>query len=219
MRNKVLSDRNAPSALDRAVERALERQRAAYAREAGRLVNAALRLIRERGVLEPSVAAIVRAAGLSNQAFYRHFHSKHELLVAVLDEGIRRLAAYLDERMARAETPLEQVREWLRGVLEQALHPRGAEATRPFAVGRAELALHYPDEVARSERQLTGPLRAALEAAHAAGELPGVDPERDAEALYHLAMGFSEARLREGVPARREDAERLVAFAVRGLGG
>jgi AcrR family transcriptional regulator len=222
MKNEVLSGRkddSGPSALDRAVDRALSRQRAAYAREAGRLVEATLRLIRERGVLEPSVAAIVRAARLSNQAFYRHFRTKHELLVAVLDEGIRLLAAYLEERMAKATTPAQQVEEWLRGVLEQALHPRGAAATRPFAVRRSELAMHHPEEVARSEQQLTQPLIHALEAARAAGALPQVDPQRDGEALYHLALGWLEARLEEPTPARREDAERLVAFAMSGLRG
>ena len=223
MRNKVLEAENvgpaASSALGRAVERALARQRAAYAREATRLVEATLRLIRERGALEPNVAAIVRAAGLSNQAFYRHFRSKHELLVAVLDEGIRLLATYLEQRMARAGSGGEQVREWLLGVCEQALSPRGAAATRPFAVGRSEIAAHHPEEVARSERQLTEPLRRALEAARSTGELPGVDPARDTEALYHLALGWMEARLEEPAPARREDAERLVAFALAGLRG
>jgi AcrR family transcriptional regulator len=223
MKNDALSRRNEDpgpgSALDRAVDRALAKQRALYAREAARLVQATLRLIRERGVLEPSVAAIVRAAGLSNQAFYRHFRTKHELLVAVLDEGIRRLATYLEQRMAAAQTPAGQVDAWLRGVLEQALHPRGAAATRPFAVGRGELAARHPEEVARSERRLSEPLRRALEAARASGELPGVDPARDTESLYHLALGWMEARLEEPAPARREDAERLVAFAMAGLRG
>ncbi len=222
VKNEVLSRRNedpTPSVLNRAVDRALARQRAAYAREAGRLVQATLRLIRERGVLEPSVAAIVRAAGLSNQAFYRHFRTKHELLVAVLDEGIRLLATYLEERMAAAATPAEQVEAWLRGVLEQALHPRGAAATRPFAVRRGELAVHHPEEVARSEQQLTDPLRRALEAARATGALPHVDPTRDGEALYHLAFGWLEARLAEPEAAQRADAERLVAFAMAGLRG
>jgi AcrR family transcriptional regulator len=223
VKNDALSRRNedppAGSALDRAVDRALAKQRAAYAREAARLVQATLRLIRERGVLEPSVAAIVRAAGLSNQAFYRHFRTKHELLVAVLDEGIRLLATYLEERMAAAPTPAGRVEAWLRGVLEQALHPRGAAATRPFAVGRGELAVHHPEEVARSELRLTAPLRRALEAARASGELPGVDPVRDVEALYHLALGWLEARLEEREPAHRADAERLVAFAMAGLRG
>jgi AcrR family transcriptional regulator len=219
VKNESVSRQESDSVLGRAVDRALARQRIAYTREAGRLVQATLRLIRERGVLEPSVAAIVRAAGLSNQAFYRHFRTKHELLVAVLDEGIRLLATYLEQRMAAAATPEEQVEEWLRGVLEQALHPRGAAATRPFAVRRSELALHHPAEVARSEQQLTDPLRRALEAGRASGALPHVDPARDGEALYHLAFAWLEARLGEPVPARREDAERLVAFALAGLRG
>ena len=46
-----------------------------------------------------------------------------------------------------------------------------------------------------------------------------MDPLRDGEALYHLALGWMEARLEEPDPARREDAERLVAFALAGLRG
>jgi AcrR family transcriptional regulator len=204
-------------ALERAVERALARQRDAYAAEADRFVQAALALIRERGELEPPVAAIVRRARLSNQAFYRHFRSKHELLVAVLDHGIALLADYLAARMAEAPSASERVRAWLSGMLEQALNPRGAEATRPFVLARGRLARHYPEEVVLSEQRLTALVRDALAEAKAAGELPGADPAADAEALYHLAMGWLEARLGEGAPADRARAERLAAFAWAGL--
>jgi len=208
---------DAPRAVERAVERALERQRSAYAAEAEKLVQAALGLIRERGELEPSVAAIVKRARLSNQTFYRHFRSKHELLVAVLDHGIVLLEEYLRARMAAAPNAAERVRAWLRGMLEQALNSRGAEATRPFALARSQLARHYPEEVAASERRLTALVRAALEEAKAARELPSADPEADAEALYHLAMGWLETRLLENDPAERAQARRLEAFAMAGL--
>ena len=46
-----------------------------------------------------------------------------------------------------------------------------------------------------------------------------MDPARDGEALYHLALAWLEARLEEPEPARREDAERLVRFALAGLRG
>jgi AcrR family transcriptional regulator len=203
--------------VERAVDRALARQRDAYAAEADRLLRAALGLIRERGELEPPVAAIVRRARLSNQAFYRHFHSKHELLVAVLDHGITLLAEYLAARMAKAPSAVERVRAWLRGMLEQALHPRGAEATRPFVLARGRLARHYPEEVALSEQRLTALVRDALAEAKQAGELPEADPAADAESLYHLAMGWLEARLAEGGPADRSQAARVEAFAMAGL--
>lgn len=205
------------SAVERSVERALARQRDAYAAEADRLVQAALGLIRERGELEPPVAAIVRRARLSNQAFYRHFHSKHELLVAVLDHGIALLAEYLAARMAKAPSAVERVRAWLRGMLEQALHPRGAEATRPFVLARGRLARHYPEEVALSEQRLTALVRDAIAEAKQAGELPDADPAADAESLYHLAMGWLEARLAGGGPADRARAARVEAFAMAGL--
>ena|SRR5262245_11499689 len=220
MENKSLNienSRSGDSLAERAIERSLGRRRAAYADEVGRLVAAALVLIERHGDLEPRVGDIVREAGLSNQAFYRHFPSKQALLVAVLDEGIRILASYLRHRMQAAPTPVAQVREWLRGILEQALSPSGSRATRPFALARLRLADAHPQEVAESERQLTALVREALRAAVAAGELPHAQPEGDAEALYHLAMGWVEARLADGRPAARADAERLVDFALAGL--
>jgi len=206
-----------PSAAERAVERALGGRRATYADEVRRLLEATFVLIERTGELEPRVGDIVREAGLSNQAFYRHFPSKQALLVAVLDEGVRILASYLEHRMQAAASPSERVCEWLRGLLEQALSPAGARATRPFVLARVRLAEAHPEEVAESERQLTALVREALRAAVAAGELPAAEPEGDAGTLYHLAMGWLQARLCDGRPPDRRDAERLVDFARHGL--
>jgi len=217
MGNKPLAIKNHGPMADRAVERALARRRAAYAEEVQRLLEAAFALIERSGDLEPRVGDIVRRAGLSNQAFYRHFPSKHALLVAVLDEGVRRLASYLAHRMQAVASPTAKVREWMAGMLEQALRPAAASATRPFVSARARLAEVLPAEVAESERQLTGLVRDALRAARDCGELPRVDPERDAETLYHQAMGWLQARLLEPRAADRRDAERLIEFALCGL--
>ena len=205
-------ENNVPvSVMDQAVERGLRERRASASDEVRRLVDAALSLIQRTGDLEPRVSEIVKQAGLHNQAFYRHFRSKHELLVAVLDQGIGLLASYLRHRMDGAGTPHERVREWLRGMLEQVLSPVAAEATRPFVLARGRLAEAYPDEVRESERQLTAPLREALQA----GLSP--DPEREAETLYLLAMGWVQSRLLDSTAVSREDAAALEAFAMAGL--
>ncbi len=205
------------SLASRSVDRALERRRTTYADEVDRLIQASLALIRETGQLEPRVSEIVRAAGLSNQAFYRHFRSKDELLVAVLDKGIRLLGSYLRHRMERVATPEQKIRRWISGMLEQALNPRAAAATRPFAVSRARLLKLFPDEVEESERQLTAMLRSAIQAAVAAGELPHADPERDTKALYDLSMGWMQRTLAQPTPAGRADAEHLIEVAMHGL--
>lgn len=211
------SSPGAGGAVERAALRSLAGRQLAYEAEIQRLLDAAFTLIQETGALEPRVGEIVREAGLSNQAFYRHFRSKHELLVAVLDRGVELLASYLAHRMDEASSPTGRVRAWLEGLLAQALDPEAADATRPFALARGRLAELYPAEVAESERRVTALVEAALREASAAGELPGADPERDAESLYHLAMGWVQARLVAGDRADRSDAERLVAFAFRGL--
>lgn len=218
----------------RAVDRSLERRRLAAQDEVERLIQAAFRVIEASGELEPKVSDILAEAGLSNQAFYRHFKSKRALLVAVLDEGIRGLGSYLRARMDAAAPatadishtseaagldPEPAIRQWIRGMAAQAMDPSGAEASRPFALARGRLAESFPAEVAESEKQVTAPLREVLERAQRAGRLPDVEPDADAENLYHLMMGWVEARLVEGrIPAEREVA-RLESFVMAGLIG
>jgi len=205
------------SAVGLAVDRSIEKRRATAQAEIERLVSAALIVIRRTGRLEPTVSDILAEAGLSNQAFYRHFRSKHELLVAVLDRGIRGLATYLSGRMAQADSPTDAIREWIRGIAAQAGDPDGAQATRPFVLARAKLAEAFPAEVARSATQIEAPLRAALERALDLGETPEVDPARDAEALYLLMMGFVESRLLEGRIPESAEVAHLESFILSGL--
>src|SRR6185295_16654653 len=114
-------------------DRAVAERRAAYAAEARRLIDAAFVVMRREGSIDPGVRAIVQEAGLSNQAFYRHFSSKDALLLAVLADGQQQLVAYLGRRVASASSPDEQVQRWINGVMAQARDRDAAEATRPFA--------------------------------------------------------------------------------------
>jgi len=220
MQNGVL-DANAPkpSLASRSVERTLARRRASYVDEVRRLLESSFELIRRSGQLEPRVSEIVQAAGLSNQAFYRHFRSKDELLLAVLDDGVRQLGDYLRHRMERRPEPVERIRVWIDGLCKQALDSEAAVSTRPFALSRARLAELFPAEVGESETRLTALLQESLEAAVASGDLPDADPGRDAQVLYNLTMGWMQRKLAEpGSPEEdRADADHLIDFAMHGL--
>jgi AcrR family transcriptional regulator len=201
----------------RSVERALEGRYATYLEEVSRLVEAGVRVMQRNGDFEPPVSEILREARLSNQVFYRHFKSKDEFLLAVLDNGVRELVSYLQHRMEGVESPTERIRRWIEGLLAQGLNPEAAEATRPFVVPQARLAERFPEEVADSVRQLTMILAEAIAEGLEAGEFSGGDPERDSRAIYDLAMGWLQRSIAEtGVPSV-EDAEHLVKFAMRGL--
>jgi len=213
MRNAVpdAPDRASAPVAHEVAARTLRDRADAYAEEVSRLVDAAYAVMRRTDTLDPRVSDIVNESGLSNQAFYRHFRSKDELLLAVLDDGQRRLVSYLEARMAKAEAGEGRVRAWIEGVLEQARNADAAENTRPFASNAVRLADRYPDESARSRERVRVLLRAAVADA-------GGDPDRDADAIYHLAMGrMQDAVVRRERPTRDEVAH-LVQFALRGIG-
>ena len=52
-------------------------------------MRAAVELIRDTETLDLRVTDVIAAAAVSNRAFYRHFSSKDELLMAVLEDGNR----------------------------------------------------------------------------------------------------------------------------------
>ena len=105
----------------RIVRRTLAKRENEYAGEVRRLLDAALEVMGRCGTSSrPRVADIVAAAGLSNEAFYRHFRSKDALVTAILEDGGERLRSYLAHQLAKEPTPEAQVRRWVEGVLAQA---------------------------------------------------------------------------------------------------
>ena len=58
-----------------------------------RLYTAAVDLLGERGYAGATVDDIVERAGIAKGTVYYHFRSKSELVSALLDDGLRRLAA------------------------------------------------------------------------------------------------------------------------------
>jgi AcrR family transcriptional regulator len=198
--------------VERAVaERTLRNRSAAYAEEVRRLIDATYAVMRRTGGIDPRVSDIVAEAGLSNQAFYRHFRGKDELLLAVLDDGQQRLVSYLEARLARVAPGAPRVRAWLEGVLEQARNRDAAANTRPFALDGPRLADRFPTEWARSRELVIAPLRAALV------EM-GCDPQRDADAIYHLGMGRATDAIARGEVPSRAEVEHVVEFVLRALG-
>src|SRR5439155_16266595 len=157
---------------------------------------------------DPRVSEIVKEAGLSNQAFYRHFRSKDELLLALLDDGLRQLVTYIDHQLESEHTPAARIRRWVRCVMAQAGSHAAAERTRPFVLNSVRLAEAFPDAVRESERAVMAPLVAALR------ELPSADPERDAAAVYRLAMGTMQSCLTARERPKAADIDHLVEFVL-----
>jgi len=191
--------------------RGVAERRAVYEAEARSLIDAAFVVMRREDSIDPQVRAIVQEAGLSNQAFYRHFASKDALLLAVLADGQRQLVAHLARRVASASSPAEQVQRWIAGVMAQARDRDAAEATRPFACNSARLASLFPADMATSRAEMLGSLAPAVRA------LGGTD--HDAELIRDLAFArMNDAIAQRRVPTRAE-TQRLVEFCLAGIEG
>jgi AcrR family transcriptional regulator len=211
MRNVVPSTPPADSDIaSRVARRAVASREDAYTDEVRRLLDAAFSVMRASGEVDPRVSDIVREAGLSNQAFYRHFAGKDELLLAVLEEGRRRLYDYLVRRTAAVGPGEPRVRRWIEGVMEQARNREAAARTRPFIVNDSRLRDRFPRENAQTIELLLDPLRAAIADA-------GGDPQRDAPAVYHLTVGSMHDHLLDRTVPSRDEVEHLVDFALRGI--
>jgi AcrR family transcriptional regulator len=201
----------------RAVERSYADRQNEYAQEMQRIVEATYELIERTGSLEPSLRDILGHAGLSTQGFYRYFRSKDELMLALLDDGRRRLVEYLAHRMEAAVTPRQAVRAWVEGVLAQAANPRAASRTRPFAVNQDRLSELFPDEQRESINLLVYQLSDAL-----TGE-PSPAPEHrptqaDAEAIYRLVFAMLHDHLIQRTRPSASEIEHSVQFCLRGSG-
>ena len=172
--------------------RSLAERHEAYATEIRTLLDAALTVMRRDETIDPRVSDIVATAGLSNQAFYRHFRGKDELLVALLDDGRRRLLTTIERRMARAEGTTEPGARLDRSRARAGARPGGCCSHPPFALHGDRLAVQFPGETQGSRDRLVEPLR----------ELVG---EAAAVAIYHVAMGtVHDALVERRTPTRAE---------------
>lgn len=67
-----------------------------------RIVDEATRLMREQGIERPSVADLMKAAGLTHGGFYRHFPTKDALVEAALAAAIDEFSTDLERRFENA---------------------------------------------------------------------------------------------------------------------
>jgi AcrR family transcriptional regulator len=90
------------------------------------LLDAAARLFRVRGFHATSMRDIAKAVGMLSGSIYYHFDSKEEMLLAVYQEGKRRVAEAVDAAVAAESGP------WQRLEAACAAHLRALMAHRDY---------------------------------------------------------------------------------------
>jgi AcrR family transcriptional regulator len=213
VKNEILETSPAQDVAARIAERTLSKRGADYAGEVRRLLDAGMAVMRERGTDgRPRVADIVAAAGLSNDAFYRHFPSKEALVNAIIEDGAQRLRSYLAHQLAKQPTPEAQVRRWVEGVLAQAADDELASATLAVLWNAGGVG----DGLASGHSSMNPPLASLLVAPFA--ELGSADAELDAALVTSAVSGMLSDHLwRRARPTKRE-IDHAVDFCLRAVG-
>ena len=189
----------------RIAQRTLAGRETRYEGEVRRLLDAALDVMRSCGTTSrPRVADIVAAAGLSNDAFYRHFPSKDALVAALLEDGTERLQSYLAHQMDKEASAEGKVRRWVEGVLAQAADEDVAATTLAVLWNGGSVGEGLPAGRPSASR----PLAVLLHAPFA--ELGSPTPELDASLAAHAVVGTLSDHLWERARPSRSTIDHVV---------
>lgn len=205
----------APDVATRIAQRTMARRGPDYAGEVRRLLDAGLAVMRRCGTKSrPRVADIVAAAGLSNDAFYRHFESKDALVLAILQDGTERLLSYLAHQMAKEDTPEGKLRRWVEGVLSQAVDEEVAAATLAVLWNASGVVSDGPAVGrASASAQLATLLHEPLAA------LGSRDAKRDALLIGHAIVGALSDHLWARTKPGQAEIDHMVDFCLQAVTG
>ena len=92
------------------------------------ILDAAARLFAERGYADTDTQVLIDDLGVGKGTLYRYFPSKRELFLAAADRVMRRLRAFIDQRLDGIDEPLERIATAMRAFLSFcSQHPEFVE--------------------------------------------------------------------------------------------
>lgn len=169
-----------------------------------RILDAAARLIRERGPGATSVSEVMGAAGMTHGGFYRHFSSKEELNAAAFAHAVDRIVAEMES--AESADARRAARDDFVALYLSREHARDLGAGCPLAAIGAE-AGRVPEGPLRSVvADTVGRMAALLDQPEATTE--SAEPSRGTAVLALLLGTITLARLADDPKA---EAARLAA--------
>ena len=177
-----------PSWKQRAVERSTRAAKLRAEQRVQRFLDAAQAIITEKGSTDFTVQEVVDRSRQSLRSFYQHFDGKHELLLALFEDALRRATAQIAAAAGAQPDPIAALRTAVQLLFE--LSRPDPHAARPLFTDFApRLLLTHPAEVRRAHAPLLDLLTTLTTTASDAGQLrPGTEPRRAAALTMETTM-------------------------------
>ena len=204
---------------ERATERSasVQRSRARIANQVRLMLDAAGRLIREKGD-SFTTQELAKEAGVALQTFYRYFPSKDELLLAVIADSMSDACTRWAAAAEELPDPVTRLRFYVTTVMEVLDAEEGDGGTAKFIVS-THWRLHriFPDELAAAEKPFVELLLTEINAGVQAGLLAPADPEWAAWFIAELVR--SVYHYHAYAPLAADATDHLWEFCLTAMGG
>jgi AcrR family transcriptional regulator len=208
--------------VQRAADRSpsVQRSRTRSMARAQQIVQAARRLIDSNGTAF-TTHDLVKEAGVAIKTFYKHFGSKDQVLLAVLEDMIAEGCATFAAQASELPDPMTRLRFYVTAVIAGLDRDDGAVTGPRFITSEHwRLQQLYPEEVALASRPFTDLLVPEIRTAAEAGLLQPNDVDYDAWLVNQLAMAVYHHYAFSTSPEPHEQvADRLWSFCLAALGG
>src|SRR5271157_344311 len=177
-----------PAWKQRAVERSTRAAKLRAEQRVQRFLDAAQTIITEKGSTDFTVQEVVDRSRQSLRSFYQHFDGKHELLLALFEDALRRATDQIRAAASGQSDPPDRLMVAVQLLFE--LSRPDPTARRPLFTDFAlQLLLSHPAEVKVAHAPLLALLTELMEQARAAGELrPAIKPRRAAALTMQTIM-------------------------------
>lgn len=165
------------------------------------------------------MSAILGSARLSSRAFYRHFVSKDDLFLALLQQACGALVANVN-RVADAAvgSPSEQLAGWIGEMFDSILDPDQLRQLAVIDSDEVRAAKGYRDMRERLHVERERSLAEILRRGVADGSFPLADPESDAVAINAVVSRVVAQQNIDDVQTLKQAQARVLDFARRAVG-
>lgn len=112
------SDRQPTSGIGLKRVRALDTGAPAYTKRRAAVIDAAVRVLREKGYAATTISDIATAAGLDRATLYYYFRSKDDIFGVLVSDAVNRLVAEARKIAESDEDPTTQLEQLIRSLMD-----------------------------------------------------------------------------------------------------
>ncbi|BBZ74770.1 hypothetical protein MANY_01070 [Mycolicibacterium anyangense] len=192
---------------------------AVMAAERAELMDAAAVVLARNGWWGFKVSGVLRQAHMSTRSFYRQFETKDDLLAALLERDLLRMAGVIESLIDPAAPIPDRIWQYVGALISWGLDDEFAKPAALFASSYRGLLPQHPGLVERCLGALTAPLAEILAEGTRQGLLTSGDPNADARivlSLVGVALFDSPATEPDDIRARFHQS--VAPFIARSLG-